>query len=80
MAKSKQVKKVERSRARRLKATLKSRLYGLALAKEGEESRARRLGWWQEARFGMFIHWGLYSQLGRHEWVMNKERIPLKRV
>ncbi len=40
--------------------------------------QARRLKWWQEARFGMFIHWGLYSQLGRHEWVMNRERIPLK--
>ena len=25
----------------------------------------------------MFIHWGLYAQLGRHEWVMNRERIPL---
>jgi alpha-L-fucosidase len=32
--------------------------------------------WWREARFGMFVHWGLYSQLGRHEWVMNRERIP----
>ena len=25
--------------------------------------------------FGMFIHWGLYSQLGRGEWVMNIDRI-----
>jgi len=25
----------------------------------------------------MFIHWGLYAQLGRHEWVMNRERIPV---
>jgi alpha-L-fucosidase len=33
--------------------------------------------WWREARYGMFIHWGLYSQLGRHEWVMNRERIPV---
>jgi alpha-L-fucosidase len=40
--------------------------------------QAQRVKWWQEARFGMFIHWGLYSQLGRHEWVMNRERIPLK--
>ncbi len=39
-------------------------------------SQARRLRWWREARFGMFIHWGLYSQLGRNEWVMNLERIP----
>jgi len=36
----------------------------------------KRMKWWHEARFGMIIHWGLYSQLGRHEWVMNRERIP----
>ena len=39
-------------------------------------TRAERLRWFQEARFGLFIHWGLYSQLGRHEWVMNRERVP----
>jgi alpha-L-fucosidase len=39
--------------------------------------RARRMKWWHDARFGMFIHWGLYSQLGRHEWAMNRERIPV---
>ena len=33
--------------------------------------------WFREARFGMFVHWGLYSQLGRHEWVMWHERMPL---
>ncbi len=38
---------------------------------------AGRMRWWREARFGMFVHWGLYSQLGRHEWVMNRERIPV---
>lgn len=37
----------------------------------------RRLQWFRAARFGMFIHWGLYAQLGRHEWVMNLERIPV---
>ena len=30
----------------------------------------------REARVGMFIHWGLYSILGRHEWVMCYEHIP----
>jgi alpha-L-fucosidase len=39
--------------------------------------RARRMQWWHEARFGMFIHWGLYSVLGRHEWVMENEGIPV---
>ena len=43
-----------------------------------EKDRARRMKWWHDARFGMFIHWGLYSQLGRHEWVMNRERIPME--
>jgi alpha-L-fucosidase len=38
--------------------------------------RRKRMAWWHDARFGMFVHWGLYSQLGRHEWAMNRERIP----
>ena len=42
------------------------------------KSRSRRLRWFREARFGMFVHWGLYSQLARHEWVMNRECIPVK--
>ena len=45
---------------------------------QAEKERARRMKWWHEARFGMFVHWGLYSQLGRHEWVMNRERIPVR--
>jgi alpha-L-fucosidase len=40
-------------------------------------TRPERMRWWHDARFGMFVHWGLYAQLGRHEWVMNRERIPL---
>jgi alpha-L-fucosidase len=28
------------------------------------QAREQRLGWWREARFGMFIHWGVYSHLG----------------
>ena len=26
--------------------------------------RDARLGWWRDARFGMFVHWGVYSSLG----------------
>jgi alpha-L-fucosidase len=37
----------------------------------------RRIEWWREAKFGMFIHWGLYSLLGRQEWVMAIEDIPV---
>src|SRR4030095_16809855 len=40
--------------------------------------RTRRMQWWHAAKFGMFIHWGLYSTLGRHEWVMENEGIPVK--
>jgi alpha-L-fucosidase len=39
--------------------------------------RMRRMKWWHEARFGMFIHFGLYSVVGRHEWVMEDEGIPV---
>ncbi len=31
--------------------------------------------WWTEARFGMFIHWGLYALPARHEWVSFNERM-----
>lgn len=34
--------------------------------------------WFRQARYGMFIHYGLYSQPGRHEWVMCYERIPFE--
>src|SRR5690349_8291017 len=43
----------------------------------GDADREARMKWWHEARFGMFIHWGLYSVLGRHEWVMENEGIPV---
>jgi len=39
--------------------------------------REQRMQWWHAAKFGMFIHWGLYSVLGRHEWAMENEAIPI---
>jgi alpha-L-fucosidase len=49
---------------------------------------ADRMAWWREARFGMFIHWGLYAipagewkdqamQKGGGEWIMKRLRIPI---
>ena len=32
--------------------------------------------WFRHDRFGMFIHWGLYSMPARHEWIKNYECIP----
>jgi alpha-L-fucosidase len=46
-------------------------------ATAGDSDRERRMKWWHEARFGMFIHFGLYSVLGRHEWAMEMEGIPV---
>ena len=34
--------------------------------------------WFQDAKFGMFIHWGVYSVLGDGEWVMNNQKIDKK--
>ncbi len=42
---------------------------------ETPEQKAKRMEWWTEARFGMFIHWGLYSVPGRHEWIQLNEMI-----
>jgi len=45
------------------------------LPKETEAQKTQRMKWWTDARFGMFIHWGLYALPARHEWVKNRERI-----
>ena len=39
-------------------------------------SYEERLKWFHQARFGMFIHWGLYAIPARGEWVMHQEQIP----
>ena len=33
--------------------------------------------WFQDARFGLFVHWGVYSLLGDGEWVMNNQNISI---
>ncbi|HLI02713.1 MAG TPA: alpha-L-fucosidase [Terracidiphilus sp.] len=40
-------------------------------------TRAQRMQWWHQAKFGMFIHWGLYSVIGQHEWAKEQEGVPL---
>jgi alpha-L-fucosidase len=45
-------------------------------ATESAAAREARLAWWREGRFGIFIHWGLYSIPGRGEWVQWNEQIP----
>ena len=37
-----------------------------------------RLQWFREAKFGLFIHWGIYSMIGREEWARQLLQIPLK--
>jgi alpha-L-fucosidase len=36
----------------------------------------KNIDWFRNAKFGMFIHWGLYSLLKRGEWVMHQDGIP----
>ena len=40
-------------------------------------SRLEARQWFRDARFGMFVHWGVYSQLGQGEWVMQNREIPV---
>jgi alpha-L-fucosidase len=42
---------------------------------ETPEQKEQRMKWWTDARFGMFIHWGLYSEAARHEWVKHNEHL-----
>ncbi|MGD0655483.1 MAG: alpha-L-fucosidase [Thermoguttaceae bacterium] len=57
------------------------------LPEESQAQRDQRMAWWREARFGMFIHWGVYAvpagtyndkQIpGIGEWIMNNGKIPV---
>lgn len=40
--------------------------------------REGAIQWFRKATLGIFIHWGIYSILGRGEWVMENERIPIR--
>jgi len=40
-----------------------------------KNERNKRILWFQDARFGMFIHWGLYSIPARGEWIQSVEKI-----
>jgi alpha-L-fucosidase len=53
-----------------------------------KQSDEERLAWWHEARFGLFIHWGVYALYGGNykgheqdrggaEWIMNRSKIPV---
>ena len=54
---------------------------------ETREQRDARMAWWREAKFGLFIHWGVYSVpagfyhdqpvAGIGEWIMNRGKIPM---
>ncbi|HTV43476.1 MAG TPA: alpha-L-fucosidase [Candidatus Sulfotelmatobacter sp.] len=56
------------------------------LPRETAKQHDARMAWWRDARFGMFIHWGLYSEAagywngqptsGAGEWIMSDMRIP----
>lgn len=51
---------------------------------ESKEAKTRRMQWWDDATFGMFIHWGIYSvpageyngKGGGAEWIMDTHKIP----
>ncbi|HOL32831.1 MAG TPA: alpha-L-fucosidase [Anaerohalosphaeraceae bacterium] len=56
-------------------------------ANETKEQKDARMAWWRQARFGMFIHWGVYAVpagtykghqvKGIGEWIMNRGKIPV---
>jgi alpha-L-fucosidase len=53
---------------------------------ESKQQRDQRMQWWRDARFGMFIHWGLYAipagqwkgQTNHAEWIRETARIPIE--
>jgi len=48
----------------------------MARKAKSKRTREQTLEWFQQARFGMFIHWGVYALLGKGEWIRNVGHIP----
>jgi alpha-L-fucosidase len=84
------------SSARPILALASTVLLGVAIAscrasEERSQAASRpaseRMDWWREARFGLFLHWGLYAvpagewngATGHGEWIMNTAHIPVER-
>ncbi len=42
-----------------------------------KDPHAANLAWWKQAKFGLFIHYGLYSTIGGHEWAQYRQNIPV---
>ena len=45
---------------------------------ETPEQHKARMSWWHDAKFGMFIHWGVYSVPGKGEWIQWNQQIPVE--
>ena len=56
-------------------ATISVSLFAQSYHPPPENLKARQ--WFQDSKFGLFIHWGVYSVLGKGEWVMNKDQISV---
>ncbi len=51
--------------------------YPVVVRNETLAARAARMKWFSEARFGIFIHWGVYAVPARGEWYMNNGKVPV---
>ena len=51
--------------------------YQVIVRNESPSARAARMKWFHEARFGIFIHWGVYSVPAHGEWYMNTAKVPV---
>lgn len=51
--------------------------YPVMFREETPAAREQRMEWFHDARFGMFIHWGVYSVPAKGEWYMNNAKVPV---
>lgn len=49
-----------------------------ALGYEPTPENRKTREWFQDAKFGLFVHWGTYSVLGDGEWVMHRRKMPIR--
>jgi alpha-L-fucosidase len=63
-------------RAASLLPILLAALSAFAQPRTAPLPEAERTRWFRDAKFGIFVHWGPYSVIGRHEWARHKLQIP----
>ncbi len=68
---------IEVTMKKRILILLAAALAAAAQTYKPSETNLQMRRWFQDAKFGLFVHWGVYSVMGDGEWVMNNQKVAI---